>query len=195
MSIFIARHGETNDNAQRIIQLPTSALSCNGQQQAEQLAQRLTTMNITKILSSDYERAKNTALKVSELTGVKVELNVNLREQNFGELRGHAYKALTTNPFNKDYQPPNGENWAAFSERVAIAWQQIIQQVNATQGNVLIVTHGFVCKALLENHLTLPASISASSSYGNTAITTVEACAPWTIQLLNCTSHLTPQKS
>ncbi len=192
MSIFIARHGETNDNAKSIIQLPPSVLSNTGEQQATQLAQRLTTMNITHILASDYERAKQTALKVAELTGVKVEFNANLREQNFGDLRGQAYKALDTNPFNKGYQPPNGENWAVFSERIAIAWQQITQQASALQGNLLIVTHGFVCKALLENHLTLPATLTASSSYGNTALTKVEGRAPWTVELLNCTAHLTP---
>ncbi len=189
MPIFIARHGETNDNAQGIIQLPSSPLSTMGEHQADQLAERLTSLNITRIVASDYERAKQTALKVAELTGVSVEFNTNLREQNFGDLRGRAYKALDSNPFNKDYQPPNGENWAVFSERVAIAWQQITQH-KALQGNVLIVTHGFVCKALLENHLTLPATLTASSSYGNTALTKVEGCAPWTVELLNCTAHL-----
>ena len=190
MSIFIARHGETDDNAQRIIQLPESPLSLNGMQQAKHLAQRLTKMNITHILASDYERAKQTALQASASTGVKVEFNENLREQNFGDLRGRAYDDLDINPFATDYQAPNGESWPVFCERVACAWQDITQQVKGMEGNLLIVTHGFVCKALLENHLTLPQELKANSSYGNTALTQVEAQPPWTIQLLNCTAHL-----
>ncbi len=190
MSIFIARHGETDDNAKRIIQMPNAPLSRNGLQQAKQLAQRLAPMNITRILASDYERAKQTALQAGTSTGVKVEFNENLREQNFGDLRGRAYDDLDTNPFATDYQAPNGESWPDFCERVAIAWQDITEAARNIEGNLLIVTHGFVCKALLENHLTLSKDLLASSSYGNTALTQVEAQPPWTIQLLNCTAHL-----
>lgn len=190
MSILIARHGETNDNAKRIIQLPDSPLSIHGKQQAKQLAQRLVDMNITRILASDYERAKQTALEISDATGVAVELNALLREQNFGDLRGLAYHDLEHNPFISDYQPPNGENWSVFCERVAHAWQHITQASINMEGNLLIVTHGFVCKALLENQLTLPSSLKVSSRYANTALTQVEAQAPWNVQLLNCTAHL-----
>ncbi len=190
MPILIARHGETNDNAQRIIQMPSAPLSQNGNAQAKLLAQRLTTMNISHILSSDYERAKQTALQVGLATGVNVEFSEHLREQNFGDIRGRAYDELDTNPFTVDYQPDNGESWPVFCARVATAWQQITQLANSTQGNVLVVTHGFVCKALLDNHLTLPRELSPSSRYGNTALTQVEAKPPWTIQMLNCTAHL-----
>jgi len=190
MSIFIARHGETDDNAKRIIQMPSAPLSNNGLQQAKQLAQRLSQMNITRILASDYERAKQTALQAGTSTGVKVEFNENLREQNFGDLRGRAYDDLDINPFATDYQAPNGESWPTFCKRVAIAWQDITEAAGHIEGNLLIVTHGFVCKALLESHLTLPKGLLASSSYGNTALTQVDAQPPWTIQLLNCTAHL-----
>ncbi len=190
MSIFIARHGETDDNAKRIIQMPNAPLSSNGLQQAKQLAQRLSQMNITRILASDYERAKQTALQAGTSTGVKVEFNENLREQNFGDLRGRAYDDLDINPFATDYQAPNGESWPVFCERVACAWQDITEAASNIEGNLLIVTHGFVCKALLENHLTAPKELKANSSYGNTALTQVEAQHPWTIQLLNCTAHL-----
>jgi probable phosphoglycerate mutase len=190
MSILIARHGETDDNSKRIIQLPTSPLSIDGIEQAKQLAQRLKDMNITRIIASDYERARQTALLAGELSGVVVEFNDMLREQSFGDLRGRAYGDLDSNPFASNYQPPNGESWSVFCERVASAWLDISEAAKDMEGNLLIVTHGFVCKALLENHLTLPNALKANSSYGNTALTQVDAQPPWTVQLLNCTAHL-----
>ncbi|GAA6135192.1 hypothetical protein NBRC116188_19820 [Oceaniserpentilla sp. 4NH20-0058] len=190
MPIFIARHGETDDNTQRIIQFPTSQLSKNGLQQANKLALRLTDMNITRILASDYQRAKQTALQVSALNGVNVEFNTELREQNFGDLRGKAYDKLHTNPFASDYQPPNGENWAVFCERIARAWQTITDSATQTQGNLLVVTHGFVCKAIFENHVTQPSHIKSLSKYGNTSLTQINGQSPWEIELLNCTAHL-----
>ena len=41
MTIVIARHGETDGNAARILQRPDAPLNGRGMRQAEQLAQRL----------------------------------------------------------------------------------------------------------------------------------------------------------
>lgn len=194
MSIFIARHGETLDNAQGIIQFPDSPLSPQGVTQAKQLADRLATKNITAIMASDYARAKQTALQASLTTGIEVAYNPLLREQNFGDLRGQYYKELQNDPFIKGFDVPNGENWQVFCERVALAWQDIRALSETCEGDLLVVTHGFVCKALLENHLTLPENIKSQSSYHNTALTQVEATSPWRINLLNCSTHLNPSK-
>jgi len=192
MSILIARHGETLDNAQGIIQFPHSPLSPLGVTQAEKLAHRLANKNITAIMASDYERAKQTALQASLTTGTKVDYNPLLREQNFGDLRGQYYKQLKSDPFIKGFQVPNGESWQVFCERVALAWQDITAYSQTCEGNLLVVTHGFVCKALLENHLTLPSDIKSQSNYHNTALTQVEAKSPWRVNLLSCSAHLNP---
>ncbi len=190
MSILIARHGETFDNAKGIIQFPDSPLSIIGVTQAEKLARRLASRNITTIISSDYARAKQTAIQVSNTTGIKVEFNPLLREQNFGDFRGQSYADLGINLFDKNLPVPQGENWQAFCERVAQAWQDIKTCSQECEGDLLIVTHGFVCKALLVNHLTLPKNIKSQSSYHNTALTQVQEKSPWRVELLNCSAHL-----
>lgn len=190
MSILIARHGETFDNAKGIIQFPDSPLSEIGIIQAEKLARRLASSNITKIIASDYARAQKTAIQVSSTTGIKVEYNPLLREQNFGDYRGQSYADLGINLFAKDLPVPNGETWPIFCDRVALAWQDITTLSQECEGDLLIVSHGFVCKALLENHLTLPSNITSQSSYHNTALTQVEGKFPWRVELLNCSAHL-----
>jgi broad specificity phosphatase PhoE len=52
------RHDETNDNRDRIAPTPSTPLSALGQQQAQQLVQRLQNIAITKIISSDYRRTQ-----------------------------------------------------------------------------------------------------------------------------------------
>lgn len=191
MSIFIARHGETNHNKNRILQLPTTPLSNTGEQQAQLLAQRLQNENITRIISSDYLRAAQTAQALSQLTKVEVELTPLLQERNLGDIRGQSYDELGFDPFALDYIPSNGESWAEFNERVSLAWQFITQQVTHTNGHLLIVTHGLVCRALLP-HLLLPKGVKSLSQYGNTSLTKIQETPPWNIEFLNCTDHLEP---
>lgn len=189
MAIFIARHGETDHNKNRILQLPDTPLSTSGLQQASLLAVRLQNENITRIISSDYLRAQQTAQAFSALSHLEVELSPLLRERNLGDIRGRSYDELGMDPFALDYIPVNGESWAVFNERALQAWQFISLQASQTQGHLLVVTHGLVCRALLP-HLNLPSNVKSLSQYGNTSLTKIEAQAPWNIEFLNCTAHL-----
>lgn len=191
MSIFVARHGETDHNKNRILQLPSTPLSATGEQQAKCLAQRLQNENITRIISSDYLRAAQTAQALSQLTQIEVELNPLLRERNLGDIRGQSYDSLDLDPFALDYIPPNGESWTDFHKRVARAWQFIAQQFTHSNGHLLIVTHGLVCRALMP-HLQLPKDVKSLSQYGNTSLTKIQDTPPWNIEFLNCTAHLEP---
>ena len=61
MAIFVVRHGETELNAARIIQMPTTPLSERGRRQAARLGDRLAPVGIVRILASDFVRAIETA--------------------------------------------------------------------------------------------------------------------------------------
>ena len=189
MSIFIARHGETDHNKNRILQLPNTPLSITGQQQAKLLALRLQSQGITRIISSDYLRAQQTAQALSDISKIGLELNPLLRERNLGDIRGKSYDELAIDPFALDYIPVNGESWDEFHQRVAKAWEFISQQAKLTEGHLLIVTHGLVCRALLP-HLSQTSNVKSLSPYGNTSLTKVDAYPPWAIEYLNCTAHL-----
>ena len=125
MAIYLIRHGETEGNAARIIQLPDSPLSPRGISQAERLAQALAAEGISRIVSSDLLRATMTAAPLQRATGAPLLLDALLQERNFGDLRGTPYAELDVDPFAPDYEPPNGESWETFYRRVERAWAVI----------------------------------------------------------------------
>jgi 2,3-bisphosphoglycerate-dependent phosphoglycerate mutase len=188
--IFLARHGETVDNAARVIQLPAAALSAAGQAQAERLAQRLVPRDVVRILASDLARAVATAQRIGTRLGLAVELDPLLRERDFGDLRGTPYAELKVDPFAPAYVPPAGESWDAFHARAARAWKRILEVAAQADGNLLVVTHGLVCRAIVERHLALPPGVTAPLRWDNCSLTEVDAAAPWTVRRLNCVEHL-----
>jgi probable phosphoglycerate mutase len=190
MSILLVRHGETEQNAARVVQVPSSPLSAQGRAQAQRLARRLAGLGVVRILASDLPRAVETAAYASTATGVAVELEPLLRERDFGDLRGTPYAALDFDPFAPGYVPPNGESLAVFHARVALAWERVTQAAAATAGKLLVVTHGLVCRALAERQLRLAPGLSIPPQWANTSLSEVDAAPPWTVRLLNCTAHL-----
>ena len=190
MAIFVARHGETELNAARVIQLPTTPLSARGQRQAEQLAARLAALGVTSILTSDLTRAIETATAIARRTGAPIAIDPVLRERDFGDIRGMPYDALGLDPFGLDYQPPNGESWPVFHARVADAWRLVTRAAADTAGHLAVVTHGLVCRALVDQHLALRVGETAPGLWRNTALTEIEPAPPWTVRLLACTAHL-----
>lgn len=191
--LVLVRHGETDFNAARVIQMPTAALSAHGRSQAALLANRLTDAGITRIVSSDFPRAADTAAVVSQRTGVAVDHHALLRERDFGDLIGLSYDVFPSSPLPLDFSPPNGEGPDAFFGRMAQAWELITGLVADTPGNLLVVTHGLVCKALVSRYGE-PTSVGAvPRSWFNTSVTEIAAAAPWTARRVNCVAHLTDQ--
>jgi len=190
MTILIVRHGETDGNAARILQRPDTPLNERGKRQAEQLAQRLCADRFIHILCSDMERARMTAAPIAAGSGIAIEENPLLQERNFGDLRGLPYAALDENPFGPDFAPPNGEDWPRFHARVAEAFAFIVDRRRNVRGTMVVVTHGLVCRALVERHAHLPAGTLAPERFDNTGITALHEDAPHAISLVNCTRHL-----
>src|SRR5688500_9914481 len=155
MSIYLIRHGETDANAARVFQRPDNPLNATGLAQAEGIGQRLAQEPIALIVSSDYERAAQTARTIARLRGAPVQFDSDWQERNFGDLRGRAYSDVGPEIFAPDYAPPNGETWAQFCERVARAWSRAQVLAKQLSGSLAIVTHGLVCRALIQNQLTL----------------------------------------
>jgi probable phosphoglycerate mutase len=190
MTILIVRHGETDGNAQRTLQRADVPLNARGMRQADLLAQRLCAEKFVHILCSDLPRARMTAAPLAALTGMTVEESPLLQERNFGDLRGTPYDALGYDPFGLDVAPPNGEDWRMFHARVAEAFVFIVGRRRSVGGTLVVVTHGLVCRALVDRHARLPDGVVSPERYDNTSITVLHEDVPHGVSLLNCTRHL-----
>jgi probable phosphoglycerate mutase len=190
MTILVVRHGETDGNALRILQRADVPLNERGMRQAELLARRLSGHGFVHILCSDLLRARMTAAPIASLTGIAIEESPLLQERNFGDVRGTPWADLTEDPFGPDYAPPNGEDWPTFHARVADAFAFIVNRRRNVNGTLVVVTHGFVCRALVERHALLPAGAVLPERFDNTSVTVLHEDAPHGISLLNCTRHL-----
>jgi 2,3-bisphosphoglycerate-dependent phosphoglycerate mutase len=190
MAILLVRHGETDGNAARILQRPDVPLNARGMRQAEVLAQRLLAHGFVHILCSDLLRARLTAAPLAARPGITIEESPLLQERNFGDLRGMPYTELPEDPFAADFVPRNGEDWPTFHARVAQAFGLIVTRRRAVNGTLVVMTHGLVCRALVERHARVPEGMCVPQRFDNTGVTVLHEDAPHAASLINCTAHL-----
>src|SRR5712672_2756444 len=190
MTILLVRHGETDGNAARILQRPDVPLNERGMRQADELARRLVAHGFAHILCSDLLRARMTAAPLAARSGLAIEESPLLQERNFGDLRGMPYAELAEDPFGPHVAPPNGEDWPAFHARVAEAFAFIVRRRRSVNGTLVVVTHGLVCRALVDRHALLPEGVVVPERFDNTSITVLHEDAPYAASLVNCTRHL-----
>ncbi|HEX6243689.1 MAG TPA: histidine phosphatase family protein [Polyangiales bacterium] len=193
--IVLVRHGETEANAQRVLQLPDVPLSAVGRAQAERVAERIADLGVAEILCSDLLRARETADPLVARTQAKITHTPLLQERNFGDLRGTPYAALTSDPFAPGFAPPGGETWEAFYQRVAAAFAEIVAHRRRTAGNLVVVTHGFVCTALVQRHVQVEHGVVVPVQFFNTSITLLDPEPPHLARLINCREHLVETSS
>ncbi len=191
MNLLLIRHGETDGNRLRIMQPAATPLNEHGQRQASLLAAWLTRERfpIARIVSSDLARAHMTAEPIASAFELSIEPDPLLQERNFGDLRGRSYDSLDCDPFAEGYQPPAGESWETFHERVDEMWKRLTASSDGSQ-TVAVVTHGLVCRSLAAHHLRLPDGVEAPERWGNTSLSIIEAQPPWKVSVLNSTRHL-----
>ena len=119
-----------------------------------------------------------TAEPLAAGAGLVVEESPLLQERNFGDLRGVPYGELKESPFAADFVPPNGEDWPTFHARVAEAFAFILRFRRKVSGPLLVVTHGLVCRALVERHAFLSDDVGVPERFDNTSITILQKEAP-----------------
>ena len=125
MKLYLVRHGETAANAARVVQTPDVPLSERGIRQAELLASRLDGERFAVILCSTLRRAMMTAERLSAVNDVPITLRADLQERNYGDVRGLAYDEVGADILDLDYEPPAGETWREFHQRVGGVWQHL----------------------------------------------------------------------
>lgn len=190
MTIILVRHGETDLNRARILQPPDTPLSDLGQRQATAVAERLKTLSINAILSSDMTRAAQTASAISRSQDIQIEFSTLLHERNFGDLRGTPYSDLNVDPMADGYHPPNGESWPQFRSRVAEAFKFMVEFADQQTGTVAVVSHGLVIREIVDRHLQLHSDVPQHVE--NTSITVFDSLAPYKTSAIADHQHIEP---
>lgn len=113
-----------------------------------------------RILSSPLRRCRDFAEELARLGDRPLTLESDFREISFGDWEGHTLEDIQASDgerlaaFWRDAEanpPPNGEELAAFHERVARAWQDWSTRLN--NEDVLVVAHGGVIRMILASVL------------------------------------------
>lgn len=136
---YFLRHGETQWNKDRITQGQLdSQLNATGRAQALRAGEILKNEPIARIVASPLSRARHTAEAVAAHHDIEIRFDEGLMECNLGDHQGEPHGDWLPNYWTGDYDPPNGETFHQFCERV---WQAM-QRAVALGPDTLIVAHG-----------------------------------------------------
>ena len=162
MKIYLARHGESVGNSQKLIfGVSDYPLTEKGIMQAERLRDKLKSIDFSECYTSELSRAyvtaeiclKNRKKNITKLTG--------LNEQNLGALEGKGINQLVQNRMERIgdifeglvHNPPAGsESYEDMYARVSECLKKIIDK----NEDVLIVSHTGPLSIIVTNLLHLP---------------------------------------
>ncbi|WP_315538066.1 histidine phosphatase family protein [Prevotella koreensis] len=141
-TLLLARHGETFDNENQIMQGQTQgSLNARGIEQAKQLAEEMKNRGIDVFLASDLNRAVETCSIVAERCGMTVVTTQLLRERDWGGFTGRFIPSIKGEPFPEDVEPLD-----SMFDRAQRFLNFVSEQYQGK--TVLAVGHGIINKAI-----------------------------------------------
>jgi len=153
--LILVRHALTDSTSKTLTGwTPGVHLSERGQEQAEELAARLTGVPISVVYSSPLERCRETAAPFAAAAGLRVRTRAGLGEVNYGEWtnrplaqvsRTRLWVTVQSNPSSARF--PGGESLLECQTRVA---REAARIAAAHPGRaVVLVSHGDPIRLLL----------------------------------------------
>lgn len=151
---YFLRHGETSWNKARRTQGQLdSQLNETGRAQVVRAGEILKDAPIERIIASPLSRVRDTAEAVAAHHGLPIEFDEGLKECHLGDHQGEPHGPWLADYWTGAYDPPNGETFAQFHQRV---WAAMARAV-ARGPNTLIVAHGGLWRAAQEYVDIIPA--------------------------------------
>ena len=158
--LIVIRHGETDWNRQQRFQGQIDVpLNAQGHEQAAALAERRAAdaaLQADVFISSDLQRARQTAAPLGQAWQREPQLMAGLREQGFGDWEGLDAPTIRERwpelwprwlEHRADEAAPGGETPRQFHTRVLAAMREIVEAAGPG-ARVLVVTHGGVLDML-----------------------------------------------
>ncbi|MGD8108014.1 2,3-diphosphoglycerate-dependent phosphoglycerate mutase GpmB [Pantoea sp. FN0302] len=204
LQVYLVRHGETVWNAARRIQGQSdSALTEKGERQARQVGERVKSLGITHVISSDLGRTRRTAEIIADICGCSVTLDARLRELNMGVLEQRPIDTLSAEEEGwrrtlvngtENGRIPEGESMTELAERMHQALNACLELPAGSRP--LLVSHGMALGVLVSTLLGLPAHAERRLRLRNCSLSRVDhqqsawLASGWVVETAGDISHL-----
>ncbi len=202
--IYLVRHGQTAWNREEIFRGRSDVpLDETGLRQAELAGLYFKELKIYAIYSSPLSRAWQTAEKIAEPHGLRVQPLQGIIDMSFGKWEGHpheeikrmdpeTYRLWREEPHRAKL--PGGETLDEVRDRAMAALEEVIQI--HPEGTIVLVSHRVVNKVLLCGILGLDNSHFWQIIQDTTAINLIRCQkGRYFLVLMNETCHLKPLKN
>ncbi|WP_291477964.1 histidine phosphatase family protein [Corynebacterium sp.] len=176
--LILIRHGQTEFNlVGRMQGQLDTPLTEAGRAEAQAAAAELGTWPIGTVVSSDLQRARDTAALLAEAVGVEFTTDPRLRETDLGDWSGKAHEDVDAVfpgqrshwRLDPTWAPPNGETRVEVSDRSAELVDELMAGDAWDAGAVMLVAHGGTIAALTSRLLGIPTEhYPMFGSLGNT---------------------------
>jgi broad specificity phosphatase PhoE len=153
MKIYLARHGETDWNAEKRLQGWTDiALNEKGRAQARALGKILSSIRLDAIYCSSLKRSIETATMLNREPLVPVS---DLNEQSLGSFEGVTLTEEQLIEFQNqrkdpEFRPEGGESRTDHLQRVRRALQRIRMAHPEEDAQILVIAHGGTNNLILQ---------------------------------------------
>ena len=198
MRLYLVRHGQTDWNVQKRAQGHTDRpLDETGLQQAKQVGKAFLELPVERVLTSDLQRAHQTAHEIARRKKIDLEVMPDLRERGFGQWEGQNFAEIAIRfGFEADFKgvtrnevtPPGGESYVEVWDRLV----SVVKDVRNRNENTAIVAHGGTCSLLTAMFLDGDVSLSNAFRFSNASINEFEPRPDGGLRLIryNDVSHL-----
>lgn len=145
-TLYLVRHGETKDNVAKIMQGQRQGeLTLAGARQIEELASSLSGIHFDAIISSDLQRAYDSAQILGYHLNLSVQTMPLLRERVWGDFTGRYIPDLKGQPMSE-----NVEKMEALLQRAKSFLDWV--KMTFSDKTILAVGHGIINKAIQAVH-------------------------------------------
>lgn len=163
--LLLIRHGQTEYNQtgrmQGQLDIPLSAV---GRDEARQAAEGLVDWPIGTIVSSDLQRAVDTASAIAAASRLEFTTDPRLRETDLGEWSGRGREEVDASfpgarshwRLHPLWAPPGGETRLEVSARASLVVDELMASDAWSAGAVTLVAHGGTISALTCRLLDIP---------------------------------------
>ena len=161
-TILLIRHGTTDYVNETLAGRIDSPLNHTGVEQAQKLANLLSSVRIAAIYASPLQRTQQTAQPLADQLSLSVQIEEDLNQVNFGDWQGISFDQLENDPrwitFQKNpalLEYPGGESAVEVRKRVTRSIHRLCEK-HPNDAILAIFSHGSIIRHLVSALIGLP---------------------------------------